>query len=252
MKNFHIAGRMAVLFLTFLAAASAHGGDDAQKRISHPPESILFVGNSFTFYNNSIYTYLRKLLVAQDPATREQIFLKSMTISGAVLGDHRGGLGQMLESRDWDIVVLQGHSREAITPELTPGFRSALAEFSASVRSDGAEPVLFMTWAYADRPEMTAALVDSFTKLGREFEVTIVPVGLAFAEAIRQVPGIRLHDPDSIHPSPTGTYLAAAVFYSVLYAKSPVGLDFHAHMDEGLARELQRIAWQTVKDYAGN
>ena len=57
-----------------------------------PPSSVLFVGNSFTFYNNAIYTHLRKLLVAQAPSNREKIFLKSMTISGALLSDHRSGL----------------------------------------------------------------------------------------------------------------------------------------------------------------
>lgn len=209
----------------------------------------MFTGNSFTFYNNAIYTHMRKLLMAEDPASRERIFLKSMTISGSVLGDHRGGLQQLLNSREWDVIVLQGHSREATDPDLAPGFRAALEEFTAKIRQNGAEPVLFMTWAYADSPEMTGELEPAFLKLGSDMNIRVVPVGSAFAEAQRQIPGVILHDEDGIHPSLAGTYLAAAVFYSVLYGKSPAALDYHAVLDEDLAGELRRIAWSAVQNF---
>ena len=92
---------------------------------------MLFVGNSFTFYNNAIYTHLRKLLAAGEPAVRDPAFLKSMTISGAVLSDHRGGLEQMLEQWDWDVVVLQGHSLEALEAESRENFRAAAQRLGA-------------------------------------------------------------------------------------------------------------------------
>ena len=37
-------------------------------------------------------------------------------------------------------------------------------------------------------------------------------------------PDLNLYDPDQSHPSPTGTYLSACVFFGVLTGKSPVGL----------------------------
>ena len=214
-----------------------------------PPESVLFVGNSFTFYNNAIYTHLRKLLVAEEASNRQKIFLKSMTTSGAMLSDQSGGLKQLLTSRDWDIVVLQGQSREPIDDETAAGFQSTARAYTEAIRSRGAEPVLFMTWAYAGQREMTDQLASEFGRLGRVLDVAVIPVGLAFERAIENNPGVVLHDPDTKHPSLEGTYLAAAVFYAALYGKSPVSLGYNAGLDETTARQLRQAAWQTVIDY---
>lgn len=214
-----------------------------------PPTSILFVGNSFTFYNNAIYTHLRKLLVAEKPSNRKKIFLKSMTISGAMLSDHRSGLIQILSSRNWDVVVLQGQSRGLLDDDTAPGFKSTARVYAEAIRSRGAEPVLFMTWAYADRPKMTVQLANEFKRLGRKLDVAVIPVGLAFEKALENIPGVVLHDPDLRHPSLAGTYLAAAVFYAALYGKTPVGLGYNAGLDENIARQLRQTAWQTVAEY---
>lgn len=214
-----------------------------------PPESVLFVGNSFTFYNNAIYTHLRKLLVAEDASNRQKIFLKSMTTSGAMLSDHSGGLKQLLASREWGVVVLQGQSREPIDNDTAPGFQATVRVYSEAIRSTGAEPVLFMTWAYAGQPEMMDQLANEFRRLGKELDVMVIPVGLAFERAIENIPGVVLHDPDKKHPSLEGTYLAAAVFYASLYGKSPVALDYNAGLDEKIALQLRQAAWQTVIEY---
>jgi len=213
------------------------------------PGSILFVGNSLTFYNNAIYTHLRGLLVAEDPANRKAIFLKSMTISGALLSDHRGGLMQLLDSRDWDVVVLQGQSREATDENKAQGFQTATRQFASHIRKRGAEPVLFMTWAYAERPEMIGNLAAAFLRLGHDVNARVIPVGLAFERVRKSIPGVSLHHSDGIHPSLEGTYLAAAVFYSSMFGKSPEGLDYHAGLDSHLARQLRQAAWQTWTDY---
>lgn len=244
---FSLAFRTLLLCLLLLSVQQANADQDVTR--VDPPESILFVGNSLTFYNNAIYTHLRKLLMAKDPATRQKIFLKSMTISGAWLADHAGGLKQMLDSRPWDVIVLQGRSREAIEPDTADEFRATLGAFAEKIRSHGAEPVLFMTWAYADRPEMTSALAETLAKLSNEMNLMVIPVGLAFSEALRAIPGVELHDPDGIHPSLTGTYLAAAVFYASLYATSPLELDYDAGLDQELARKLREVAWRTVESY---
>lgn len=251
MKNIRPVNLLLCLAL-FLLPGIATGNEHADPgHRFDSPRSILFTGNSFTFYNNSIYLHLRKLLVAEDPATRQEIFLKSMTISGAVLSDHRGGLQQMLESRPWEVIVLQGHSREAIEQDMAPAFQTTAHDFSTAIRAKGAEPVLFMTWAYADRPEMTEKLVEAYTRLGEASGMRVIPVGLAFAQALEQIDGVRLHDTDNVHPSLAGTYLAAAVFYSALYGKSPEHLEYQAALDETLARQLREVAWKTVRDYKG-
>lgn len=233
-----------IAFFTNAVATS----NDAKIRVD-PPDSILFTGNSLTFYNNAIYTHLRKLLVAEDPSLRKRIFLKSMTMSGAKLSDHASGLVQTLNSRHWDVVVLQGQSREAIDPELKDGFESTVRLFAKEIRSKDAEPVLFMTWAYSDKPEMTSQQARAFNRLGKKLDLMVIPVGLAFERALKMNPDIVLHNEDRIHPSLAGTYLAAAVFYAAFYQKSPLELDYDAGLDAKTARLLRRAAWETVEDY---
>jgi hypothetical protein len=109
-----------------------------------------------------------------------------------------------------------------------------------------------MTWAYAGKPEMLEALSSAFTVLGNEHGLLVIPVGLAFQRAIDQVPGVRLHQPDTIHPSLAGTYLAAAVFYSALFGESPEPLEHDTELDPSLARQLRRIAWDTTQAYYGS
>lgn len=218
---------------------------------AEPPESVLFVGNSFTFYNNAVYTHLRRLLVSDDPALRDAVFLKSMTISGAVLSDHVKGLEQMLDQWDWDVVVLQGHSLEALEPASREKFEASAARLTSMAAADGARPVLFMTWAYAGQPEMTPKLNRAYSALGHELGVTVVPVGLAFERALADIPGLSLHTPDLKHPTLEGTYLAACVFYAALWRESPEPLDYGAGLPEDTALALRKTAWRTVQDYYG-
>ena len=215
------------------------------------PEKVLFVGNSFTFYNNAIPTHLRQLLLNGAPRSESTWFLRTMAISGAFLAEHRGGIEQMLGSRPWDVVVLQGHSREAIEPDMQAEFSSAANEFSGMIREAGAEPVLFMTWAFSGRPEMTPRLDQAFSDLGRELDVRVIPVGLAFQQALASIPGLSLHTDDGLHPTLQGTYLAAAVFYAALWARSPEDLVYDAGIDPEIARQLRVIAWQAVRAYQG-
>lgn len=243
---------LTALFVCFFSLAlftgvAAHP-DGSRVRVD-PPESILFTGNSLTFYNNAIYTHLRKLLVAEDPSLRQRIFLKSMTISGAKLSDHAGGLVQTLNSRPWDVVVLQGQSREAIDPELKDGFESTTRKFAKEIQSTGAKAVLFMTWAYSDKPAMTSRQARAFDRLGKKLDLMVIPVGLAFERALNMDPDLVLHNEDRIHPSLAGTYLAAAVFYAALYQKSPLELDYDAGLGSTTARLLRLAAWETVESY---
>lgn len=213
------------------------------------PENVLFVGNSFTYFNNSLHGHFRKLLSSESPPVPADLVLKAMTISGEELASHEGGLGQMLKLYPWDVVVLQGHSLEAIEEERRPGLKDAAAKFTGMIREYGARPAIFMTWAYRDRPEMTGDLVSVYTELGIELDVMVVPVGLAFADALKANPDLDLHHPDGIHPSLEGSYLAACVFYAALHGKSPAGLAYTAGLEESLALELQESAWRTVSKY---
>jgi hypothetical protein len=212
------------------------------------PDRVLFVGNSYTYYNNSIHSYLRRMVEAADPGTERE--LRAMTISSATLPMHAGGIAQLVTEDRWDAVVLQGQSREPINSQRR-NFRRAARAFAKHIRGTGAEPVLFMTWAHADRPEMTAELEAAYTDIGNQLEALVVPVGLAFARVARERPGLALRRGDGKHPTLAGTYLAAAVFYRSLFPHLPAEVDYFSTLDADTATFLQRMADASVREYLG-
>ncbi|MEM7430675.1 MAG: DUF4886 domain-containing protein [Pseudomonadota bacterium] len=209
---------------------------------------ILFVGNSFTYYNNSLHNHYRRLLRGLSEPV-EPGTVRAKTISGGRLPEHGAGLLSMLDGESWDIVILQGHSRVPLEDDTEAGLRSAAETYAESIRDAGAEPVLFMTWAYTDRPEMTDRIDAIYSSLGEELGAKVAPVGLAFAAVTDARPEIALRTDDRRHPSLAGTYLAACVFVAVLRGESPEGNNYVADLDPDVAAFLQSAAWQTVQQY---
>lgn len=217
-----------------------------------PPRNLLFVGNSYSYYNNSVHSHVRSLAHAADPETRKGVF-KSMTISGGNLADHAAGLPAMLKARKWDVVVLQGQSTEPLPSNArrSDRFRNALRQYEQWIRESGAKTVLYMTWAYRGRMEMTAQLAEAYVAAGNDVGALVVPVGLAFERALTARPDLVLHHTDNVHPSMAGTYLASCVFYAALYGKSPVGNIYTAGLPRELVEFLQKTAWDTTQAFYG-
>jgi len=240
--------RRRVLLLVCLASlcAPAWGGPAPKVTAIEPPARILFVGNSYTYYNNSVHSYLRRMLEAADPGTERE--LRAMTISSATLAMHAGGLAQLVTEGRWDAVVLQGQSREPINRG-RKDFRRAARAFSKHIRGAGAEPVFFMTWANTDSPEMTEALDEAYTDIGNQLEALVVPVGLAFARVAQERPGLALLRGDGKHPTVAGTYLAAAVFYRSLFPGLPAQVEYASTLGADTAAFLLRMADETVRAY---
>ena len=210
------------------------------------PMHVLWLGNSFVFYNNGLHGHVSYLAEAADPARAADYVARSLTISGGLLTEHRFGINGMLQSRPWDVVVLQGGSMEALDPATAPAFFTYARRYIKKIRAVGAMPVLFMTWAYADRPEMTEQLCGVYTTLANKTQSFVVPAGLAFADALRNKPDLQLYTDDLKHPSLAGSYLAACTFYGAMYGKSPHGVPYEAGLPPALAAFLQDSAWDTV------
>ncbi|MBZ0248044.1 MAG: DUF4886 domain-containing protein [Burkholderiales bacterium] len=220
------------------------------KRID-PPKTVLFVGNSFNYYNNSLHGHLRNLVNEADKAQAKSYTFKSMTISGGYLLEHEGGLPHVVRSRKWDVVILQGQSTEPMeaNKERSDRFKAYARQYDRVIRESGAKTAFFMTWAYQDKPEMTAPLAEGYTNIANELEAFVVPVGLAFERSLKARPELVLHFRDKQHPSLAGTYLAACTFYAALFGKSPEGIAYAADLDKDTAAFLQGIAWETVKAF---
>ncbi|KPK15321.1 MAG: hypothetical protein AMJ67_15375 [Betaproteobacteria bacterium SG8_41] len=228
-----------------------------------PPQSILWVGNSFFYYNNSMHNYVGRIV----RATKGKHRSSSVTISGSGLDWHDvesyfrpNGIGKYSFvagneirfnkfEKLFDAVILMDCSQCPIHPKLKAVFHDYAKKHSDTARRHGAAPMLFMSWAYKDKPEMTAQLAEEYTKAGNDNDALVIPAGLAFAKAIEKQSDLELYQPDKRHPSKLGTYLAAATVYAAVYRKSPVGNTYTGGIDPETARFLQEVAWQTVGQY---
>lgn len=212
------------------------------------PRNIIFVGNSYFYYNNSLHNHVLNLLRSADPANAYTA--TSATISGAPLRLH--DVDALLSShkrKEFDAVIMADCSWCSVDPQRKPAFAETVAKDVAIVRKHGAQPILFMTWAYADKPEMTQRLADVYTAAGNGNGALVIPAGLAFARAHTQRPELALNVPDKSHPTLAGTYLAACVVMASVYRRSPAGNSYHADLDDKTAAFLQDAAWATVQDY---
>jgi hypothetical protein len=236
-----------------------------------PPQSVLFIGNSYTYFNN-----LPELVgqIADGAATSAgSIHTALCAAGGATLSAHFAGArcGQMLASRPWDLVILQEQStlgrpeagdREGISdPRRTfwPGVR----QWDDEIRRRGARTGLLLTWARRDRPKQQAHLTEAYVTIGRERGALVVPAGPAWQAFRRAYPRLPLHAEDGSHPSALGSYLTAVTVLSALLDRrvppfaGPLLVHPAADGEVGAARtervdvpdaaraHAHEIAWQT-------
>lgn len=186
------------------------------------PSKVLFVGNSYTYFWN-----LPQTVAGMAHAQEIQLSTAQSTSGGTNLGQHFRGERELqsvslIESGQFDAVVLQDHSRRSIdAPDSLLYFGTRLAE---KIKASGAQVYLYLTWAREWDPYMQDPIVREYTRLAEASGARIVPVGLAWQRARQLRPGFPLYDDDGSHPSPLGTYLSACVFYGAFTGQSPIGL----------------------------
>lgn len=257
------------------AMASYNSSDDSKIR-------ILFIGNSYTYFNNLPATIAA---LAVSGGQSKSLESQMVVIGAATLKLHwqDGKALEMLKQGRWDYVVLQeqstlGHSSGlgGISYIKDPAvFHKYARLFDTEIKAIGANTVFYLTWARKNAPETQEKLTDAYLDIAQELNAIVAPVGIAWESALSQRPELALHQDDLAHPNPAGSYLAACVFYATLYGDSPEGLtaqimgnpiDIEGQIieneDQGLkpseikvelvnlnesdALFLQQIAWQTV------
>jgi hypothetical protein len=270
MSAFTAARRLALaaaLVLGTAAASEAQQARPAVQALDERPASAIYIGNSFFYYNNSMHGHVTNLL--RGAGETRPFRSTSVTISGSGFDWHDvnsyfrpNAIGSYSfdqnnevvfnnNTRLFDIAIMMDCSQCPIHPRLSSVFTDFAKRNSETVRRHGAKPVFFMSWAYADKPEMTQQLAEAYTRAGNDNNALVIPAGLAFARSIRERPDLNLYVADKRHPSLAGTYLAATTTYAAIFGSSPEGNSYTAGLDAETARFLQTTAWLTVRDYLG-
>ena len=194
------------------------------------PVRILFIGNSYTYFNSSpeLLKAMTKEQFPDKPVETKLVSRGGMTLEGHW---NDGRALAAIEAGNWDYVVLQEQSKMAM-PVLvdhetyfgnTDLFFEYARKFDAAIKKAAAETVFFMTWSVVDRPEEQKILTHAYTTIANELDAILVPVGLAW-DLVRKNNQINLYVRDGSHPSEHGSYLVASTFFSTLFDKNPAGL----------------------------
>ena len=208
-----------------------------------PSIRCLFIGNSFTARND-----VPGLIAGMARARGHTFEHRLISAGGASLRMHwnKGVAPNAIEQGGWDYVVLQEQS--TLPVKNTQRTHENIRLFDEAIRAAGAKTVLYLTWAREKVPETQKALTECYMSIGEEVGAIIVPAGVAWERVLAMKQHPVLHDKDGSHPTLAGSYLAACVFFSVLFDESPVGIP--ADLD-GLTPAdvtlLQTTAWETVQ-----
>lgn len=217
--------------------------------------NILFLGNSLMYYND-----MPQLFANIATANGKKVNVKSVTKGSATISDfadERTEVGSqaipLLKNEPWDIVIIEPSRR--ISPYEST-VKEAELESAEKIRklaqAAGGDVMLYSVWGNnngtvveykAITPtNMTEAASHvmgrkSHTKFMHEVNlefaaalggVKVALAGYAFENWIAEYPDINLYHSDERHPSPVGSYLAAAVIYTTVFGenaeKIPLGI----------------------------
>nr|WP_290223520.1 DUF4886 domain-containing protein [Trichocoleus desertorum] len=229
------------------------GCSSAPKPKPKPTSSILFIGNSYTYQNN-----LPQMLSELAKSGGQAIAIDMVAEGGWKLMQHATSASTLYKigQQQWTFVVLQEQSVvSSVEPNRTQEMYPAVRILDDQIQQAGARTLLFLTWGrrdgfaevgHPDFATMQAQLQAGYLAIAQERNLLVAPVGMAWQTALAQRPDLQLWESDGSHPSLAGSYLAACVFYAVLYGKSPEGLKYTAGLSSDAAQFLQSAAATTV------
>ena len=227
--------------------------------------SIMLIGNSFFYYNNSLHNHLGDLYDADPELDTPK--RRSITINGSALSwhdvesyisnteigsfkiDSSTNTYQPYTDRNIDVAIMMDCSLCPINEQRKSSFEKYVKQHSHTLRAKDIEPILFMSWPYKNTPKMQVALEKAFFDAATTNRIRLIPAGPAFFYVNQNFPEINLYTNDNRHPSPAGTYLAALMVFATLTDKSPIGNSYTMGLDKDAAKTLQEVAWLTHQNF---
>lgn len=248
--------RIVILLLAIISVSGMFGA----KIESADSIRVLFIGNSFTYYN--------KMPLMVDSIAKNQkkpLSVTSITKGGQRLRGHLQNkkLLKLLKSGGWDFVIVQEQSTDPALP--TDSVRHLVYPYAHTLDSlihagsPKAKTIFYMTWGhkYGFREPMPQyplintydgmmhRLYTSYLEMTYDNDAMCAPVGMAWDEVRKERPNLIMYKHDSYHPSKNGSYLIANVIFCTMFPKW-YQCGYTAGLPEETAEYLQQVAQKTV------
>lgn len=209
---------------------------------------VLFIGNSFTKYPGGSSNNIGTIFAALAESSGKNVEVETIAHNAAHLSyyaflsetykSYYQEASNALMNRQWDYIVLQDYSTNGIQKaenEMYPAIRQ-LNNLVLKYQKN-AKVLLYATHGYNNGtatvyhgkstvltiPQMQKGVAAAYDKIGKELNLTVVPVGMMFWHCNRVYPAIPLYSADLKHPSYAGYYLAACTFYYEIFHEIPKG-----------------------------
>ncbi len=228
---------------------------------------VLFIGNSYTYYNNL------PMLVSQVASSAgDSIEFKSNTPGGYTYNNHTQDATtlSLISEGNWDFVVLQEQSQlpsfpiQQVETECFP--YAHILDSLIIHHNPCAETVFYMTWGRKNGdasncaswpPVCTYVGMDSllkarYTQMANENQGIISPVSTVWRYLRNNAPSIELYAGDESHPSLAGSYAAACSFYAVIFRKDPTSITFNSSLTSEQAQTIKNATKLIVYDSLQN
>lgn len=225
---------------------------------------VLFIGNSFTYFNN-----MPQMVKAFADSAGIPMIVGMHAPGGVSVGDTAQGnmahmnnpvLFQLIHSKKWDFAVIQDNQGRFVRDSATfPGSSKVVQGHlnimdSVKANNSCAKIVLFAGWAFKNGSppfgntgiEMIKRILVNYCVLNDTMKEVIAPIGEAWIRSHSQMPGINLWDSDNAHPSYTGSYLTASVLFSTIFGTSCTPLMYNAGLPAITAANLKAFGDSAV------
>jgi len=241
------------LFLLYIISSFAQ---NAVTPTNINPMKILFIGNSYTHYNNMPELFAK---IAKTKKIKINVVMNAKSNHTFKMHCQRPEMFDAISSEKWDYVVLQGFSRELmfdkeiIDTASLPYFKRIMD--SVYSNHSCTNVLLYMTWGYKNGfinntdtltfDDMSNRVQNGYEYLSKLFNLSIVPVGQIWKTFRKNNPNIELYQEDGQHPNLLGSYLIASGFYSSIFKTNPVG-GYYPKIDSTVAVKIQNTAYKYV------
>ncbi|WP_301748174.1 DUF4886 domain-containing protein [uncultured Duncaniella sp.] len=235
-----------------------------QRAAESDSTQVLFIGNSFTFYND-MPEMMRRLASTLNLKIAPSRSLKGgQTFEGHLMDPFLLGI---LKDGGFDYVVMHdashrpSYSTKDVMRDVYPYAHKI--DSLAKAGSPNVKTIYYMTWGHKDgiraakRTDyplnhtyhgMQQRLNTSYLEMAHENGGICAPVGMAWERVVNERPDIDLFSAkDRYHPSKEGSYLAACTILSTILGK-PFVSPYYAGLPEEVALYLQKTAGETVAD----
>ncbi len=221
--------------------------------------SILFIGNSYTFYNDMPEEIFAPLSEAAGYSFKvKSITAPSWTMAGWADPEDENGklLYTELAENKYDYIVIQDQSTQPLKD--IGRFYDGVRSVTKMARENGAVPLFYCTWGRHDghavlenygvtTESMTWKVAAAYKAIGEELGVAVANVGMAFFDVYTSGErGCDIYHNDLSHPSPKGSYLAAMTIFAELTGVDPTTVDYKGSCPAPVAEILKEAARDAV------